>query len=63
MASGAGEGLCCCIQLPCVDNCITHCVVLERVEALGGRGGCRMRVSCHVSCDVCLDLQLHSAVL
>jgi len=43
------------------DDCITHCVVLEWVEALGGReaAACVFHVTSVL--DVCLDLQLHSA--
>lgn len=43
------------------DSCITHCVVLERLEALGGREAAACVFHVTSALDVCLDLQLHSA--
>ena len=43
------------------DNCITHCVVLERVEALGRREAAACMFHVTSALVVCLDFQLHSA--
>lgn len=42
-------------------SCITHCVVLERVEALGRREAAACVLHVTSALVVCLDFQLHSA--
>lgn len=42
-------------------SCITHCVVLQRVEALGRREAAAWVLHVTSALVVCLDFQLHSA--